>query len=73
MPQVHTYLPEALVEKVRQRARAQGLSLSRYLAELISREIGDEWPERFFEEVLGGWKGELERPPQGDLEHRESL
>jgi hypothetical protein len=31
--------------------------------------IDEEWPEGFFEEVVGGWKGEpLERPDQGWFE-----
>jgi len=34
----------------------------------------EEWPERFFEEVVGGWKGEpLERPDQGRLEPIEAI
>ena len=36
----------------------------------MSDLIADEkWPEGFFEEVVGGWKGEpLERPDQGWFE-----
>jgi hypothetical protein len=28
----------------------------------------EQWPEGFFEEVVGGWQGELERPDQGSFE-----
>ncbi len=28
------------------------------------------WPEGYFENVLGNWQGELERPAQGDFELR---
>jgi hypothetical protein len=74
MPQLHFYVPESVATKVRQRAKASGLSASRYLAELVQRELGAEWPEEFFEKVVGGWQGEpLERPPQGQLEARETL
>ena len=50
------------------------MSVSRYLADIVSREVGGEgWPEGFFEDVLGGWEGELERSPQGAYEKRERL
>jgi hypothetical protein len=33
-----------------------------------------EWMPGFFEEVIGGWAGELlERPEQGEFEMRETL
>ncbi len=28
-----------------------------------------DWP-RFVQETAGAWRGELERPPQGEYEHR---
>ena len=74
MPQLHFYVPEPVAARVRQRAMAAGLSASRYLAELVKREVGTEWPQGFFEQVVGGWQGEpLERSPQGAFETRETL
>ena len=74
MPQLHFYVPEPVAAKVRQRAKTAGLSASRYLAELVQREIGTGWPQGYFEEVVGGWQGEpLERPLQGEFETRETL
>jgi hypothetical protein len=35
------------------------MSVSRYLAELIRREVGAGWAEGFFEEVIGGWKDSI--------------
>jgi hypothetical protein len=36
--------------------------------------VETEWPEGFFEEVVGGWQGEpLTRTPQGEYEDREPL
>jgi hypothetical protein len=36
--------------------------------------MNDEWPEAFFEEVVGGWKGEpLERPDLGRFEPVEAI
>jgi hypothetical protein len=38
----------------------------------VRRDVAGDWPERFFEKVVGGWKGEpLERPDQGQIEKRE--
>ena len=74
MPQMHFYVPASLAAKVRQRAKVAGLSASRYLAELVRREIGTGWPEGFFEDVVGRWQGEpLKRPSPGEFETRETL
>lgn len=74
MAQLHFYVPAPVESELRKRAKASGLSLSRYLAELVQREIVDEWPEGFFEQVVGGWSGPpLERPEQGTPEVRDPL
>ena len=74
MPQLHLYLPEAAAKQVRQRARARRISVSRFLAELVSREIATGWPDGYFDRVVGGWQGKrLVRPPQPALEERETL
>lgn len=33
----------------------------------------EQWPEGFFENVLGAWGGELRRPSQGVYEERKDL
>ena len=72
MPQLHCYVPEPLARRVQERAAAEGLSTSRYLAELIRREVGNGWPEGYFEQVVGSWQGEeLVRPEQWPLETRD--
>jgi len=71
--QMHLYLPEEVAAEVRRRAEARGLSVSRYLAELVRREITGGWPEGFFENVVGRWEGELVRAPQGEADEREPL
>lgn len=74
MPQLHLYVPDETAELLKSKARERGISVSGYLAELVSQDMpGAGWPEGFFEEVLGGWAGELERPPQGEYDIRESL
>ena len=73
MPQLHTYVPKSLAERVAARAKARGVPVSRYLADLIRRDVELGWPDGFFERVAGGWKGApLRRAPQGRLEDREA-
>lgn len=74
MAQIHFYVPSRIETELRQRAEARGLSLSRYVAEMVTHDLGAEWPEGYFEEVVGGWQGEpLVRPPQGEPERRDEL
>ncbi len=70
MPQMHFYVSEETAKAIRTRAAAAGLSISRYLRQLVEQEPAKmEWPEGFFDRVYGGWKGEpLVRPPQGELD-----
>ncbi|MFW6090020.1 MAG: hypothetical protein ACODAB_09725 [Gemmatimonadota bacterium] len=74
MPQLHLYVPEELASEITRRAEALGMSISRFLAEVVRRDIGSAWPEGYFEDVIGGWRGEpLERAAQLDYEERASL
>lgn len=74
MPQLHLYIPDELASEIARRAEAQGTSISRFLAELVRRDIGTAWPEGFFKDVVGGWQGEpLTRAAQLDYEERPSL
>lgn len=74
MPQLHFYVPKEVAERIQLEAHAAKKSVSSYLAELVKREMAPGWPEGFFEDVVGGWRGEeLHRPPQGEYEQRISL
>jgi len=73
VPQLNFYVPENSARLLRQRARQKGLSLSKYLASLVLRDTGSSWPKGYFENAVGFWEGELERPPQGRFEKREKL
>ena len=74
MPQLHLYVPREIAREVKRRAQAKSATVSAYLAELVKREVADAWPEEFFDEIVGGWRGSrLERPPKLDLEAREPL
>ena len=71
---MHLYVPDTTAELLRERARGRGLTLSRYLAEVVKREADEGgWPENFFGDVLGAWEGDLRRGPQGSYEEREDL
>ncbi len=74
MAQLHFYVPSEVEDQLRHRAEAAGLTLSRYIAQIVRREIGGGWPDGFFEEVAGGWNGPtLERADQGTAEVRDLL
>jgi len=73
MPQLNLYVPERVACLLRDRARRQGVSLSKYLARLVLGETRDAWPRGYFDNSVGFWQGELERPSQGVLEKRENL
>jgi hypothetical protein len=66
--------PEEIAAELQRLAETRGMSVSRFLEELVEREIGRKWPEGFFQEVVGGWKGEpLERASQSPPEIRDRL
>ena len=74
MPQLHLYVPESDAAELRKKAKRRGMSLSRYLAQLVRKEGEKDWPPGFFEEVVGGWHGEpLRRPDQGLYETRAEM
>ena len=74
MPQLHLYVPKDVADEVARQAAARGISVSRYLAELLRTEVKGGWPDDFFDAVVGGWRGKrLTRPRQGELETRERL
>jgi hypothetical protein len=75
MAQLHCYVPDEIATQAQRRAAQAGLSLSRYLADLVKRDanISAAWPEKYFE-LFGKWEGEpLERPSQVPLEDRLQL
>ena len=74
MPQLHFYVPETVAKHLRARARAVGLSVSRYLATIVGGETTQGWPPEFFDDVVGGWHGKpLRRSSQRKLEKREAM
>ena len=73
MPQLHCYVKEDLADKLQQKAQQAHLSVSKYLALLIEKEVEIRWPDNYFE-LFGSWEGEpLERADQGQYETRPGL
>jgi hypothetical protein len=70
MPQLHCYVPESTLEQLQQKAEHAHLSISKYLALLIKKDINEQWPEGYFD-LFGSWEGDhLQREKQGDYEKR---
>jgi hypothetical protein len=56
------------------RAERMPISASRFVAELVTQQLGAGWPPRFFEDVVGSWEGEpLVRAEQGVIEERDAI
>ncbi len=73
MSQLHCYVPDDVASKLQEKAEQSHLSVSKYLALLVKKEVENQWPEDYFQ-LFGTWKGEaLERPAQGDYEQREGF
>jgi hypothetical protein len=73
MAQLHFYIPDLIADKIKIKAEHAHLSVSKYLAELVKREVANQWPEDYFDN-FGKWGGEpLHRPTQGTIEKRETL
>ena len=71
MAQLHFYVPDEVAQAIQKRAQQAHLPVSRFLAELVKREVKNEWPEHYFEAVAGQWHGDpLQREPEGEFEAR---
>ncbi len=73
MPQLHCYVPDEMALQLQRKAEQVHLSVSKYLAHLIQRDVEAQWPQGYFE-LFGSWEGEpLQRLEQGNYEVREAL
>ena len=73
MTRVQIELPDEVAVEVQRRAESRGLSVDRFVTELVEREVTHGWPSWFFKDVVGGWQGDLERPEQLPFEVRDEL
>jgi hypothetical protein len=76
MSQITLYLDETTESRVRQAAKAAGVSLSRWVSVVIREKLADEWPESVIH-LAGAWRDfpapeEIKESPGEDLP-REAL
>lgn len=72
MPQLHFSVDEEMAAELALRARQAGLSLSRYLARLVRRQVGEEWPAGYLDTVIGSCREHpLTEPDELPLEEVE--
>lgn len=57
MSQLHCYLREGLAERVQRKAQMHQLSVSRYLAYLVEKDVGLQWSDDYFA-LFGAWQSE---------------
>ena len=71
MPQLHFYVPADVAKRIKARAAQAKLPISRYVADLVKREVGQGWPEDYFERISGAAEGATIRyEPSGPPEER---
>jgi hypothetical protein len=56
MPRLHLYVPDDVAAELRARARERGTSVSKLLAEIVSRDVRRAWPEGWLDRVAGAWR-----------------
>ena len=54
MTHVDLEIPDEVARKLRERAEQLGMTVPRYVAEIVRRDVVAGWPPQFFEEVVGG-------------------
>lgn len=72
MPQIHLSVDQRTATELAARAAAKGLSLSRYLADLVRCEVAADWPNGYLRAVVGSCADDPleppEDPPPGEVE-----
>jgi hypothetical protein len=71
MPQLHFYVPDDVAEQIKARAAQARMPVSRYVADLVKRDVGQGWPEDYFERISGKAEGAIMHyEPSGPPEER---
>lgn len=72
MAQLHCSVDEATAARLAHEAKKRGISLSRYLAEIIRRGLPTQWPDGYLHGVVGSCADDpIEEPaslPLDDIE-----
>ena len=80
MTQLAIYIEDKLSEKLEKVVKASGKSKSKWIADVIKKELDDQWPENFFN-LAGSWKDNKDpdeiiqeiRDGSGTFEKREEI
>lgn len=80
MTQLAIYIEDRLSEKLEKAVKASGKSKSKWIADIIEKELNDQWPENFFK-LAGSWEDNREpdeiikeiREGSGAFENREEI
>ncbi len=72
MAQLHFYVPDDVAEQIKARAQQANMPISRYVAELVKRDVGQGWPEHYFERIAGAAEegASIRHEPSGPPEER---
>ena len=74
MTQLHFYVPDALAEQIKARAAQAKMPVSRYVAELVKRDVGPGWPKDYFKRISGRTSAAaIVHEPSGLPEERQPL
>jgi hypothetical protein len=69
MPQISLYIDKETLKEVTERAKAEKLSISKWVLARVKKSVKDEYPPGFFD-LCGSLKDEpFERPPQIPFEY----
>ena len=74
MAQLHFYVPDDLAEQIKARAAQAKMPISRYVAELVKRDVGLGWPKDYFKRISRGTSATaIVHEPSGPPEERQPL
>ena len=74
MAQLHFYVPDALAKQIKARAAQAKMPISRYVAELVKRDVGLGWPKDYFKRISSRTSAAaIVHEPSGPPEDRQPL
>lgn len=69
MAQLHFTVDEQTAKQLAREAKRRGMSLSRYIATLVTKRVVDSWPDGYLERVVGACEADpLELPAELPLD-----
>ena len=69
MAQLHFTVDETTAKRIQREAKLRGLTVSKYLATIVTADVQDEWPDGYLESVVGSCADvPLREPPDLPLD-----